>query len=212
MYAGVHTLPLDKNLFTGTIRTLMDKMDKNLWDHSVHVYKLCRCLYQYLPSHMQNRIDPVIMDYASLMHDVGKIRISEDILNKPDQLTAEEWEAMRMHPKMALNMLKPLPYYPEISKMVLYHHERMDGNGYYGISGDKLPLGARMIAVCDTYSAITMRRPYKAPKSYKEAMEIIASVAGTQLDEELVSIFLQIPKYKIEACSMYSSECIDIVV
>ncbi len=212
MYEGVYTLPLDKNIFTGSIRNLMDKMDSNLWDHSVHVYKLCRCLYHHLPPHLQKSIDPILMDYAALMHDVGKIRISADILNKPGKLTADEWETMRMHPKMALSMLRTLPYYQEIHKMVLYHHERMDGKGYYGITGDRLPLGARMIAVCDTYSAITMRRPYKAPGTYIDAMRIIRDVAGTQLDEELVRIFLQIPKYKIEACSIYSSECIDIVV
>ena len=83
---------------------------------------------------------------------------------------------------------------------ILYHHERIDGHGYYSCPGDKIPLPARIISIADTYSAITMRRSYKAPKTHEDALQIIKEVAGTQLDAELVKYFLTIPKERLIQC------------
>ena len=83
---------------------------------------------------------------------------------------------------------------------ILYHHERIDGNGYYKVKEEDIPIPARIIAIADTYSAITMRRSYKQPRTHEDAVKIISEVAGTQLDEDLVTIFLTIPREELEKC------------
>ena len=125
----------------------------------------------------------------------------ESILNKPGKLTDEEWSVMREHPRIALDILKHLSSFNEVRTWILYHHERVDGKGYFGIKGDELPVEAKIIAICDTYSAITMRRSYKPPISYEEAIGIMKSVSGTQLDSALLDIFLTIPKERLQSCA-----------
>lgn len=99
-----------------------------------------------------------------------------------------------------MKILQPLHTFDEIADWIMYHHERMDGKGYYGVKGEDIPLAARIIAVADTYSAITMRRSYKEPRTHEDAVRIIREVAGTQLDAELVEIFLTIPREELERC------------
>ena len=134
------------------------------------------------------------------MHDVGKLGIPESILNKPGPLDTEEWKIMKDHPRMSCKILEPLVSLHEILPWIEYHHERIDGKGYYGIKNEDIPLAAKIIAVADTYSAITMRRSYKPPRTYEEAVDIMRVVSGTQLDASLVEIFLKIPKKQLQAC------------
>lgn len=122
------------------------------------------------------------------------------ILNKPEPLAKEEWEIMKTHPKLSRQILDPLKSLREILPWIEYHHERIDGKGYYGIKEEDIPYPAKIIAVADTYSAITMRRSYKPPKTHEEAVEIMKEVAGTQLDKGLVDVFLKIPKEQLAAC------------
>ena len=82
----------------------------------------------------------------------------------------------------------------------MYHHEKVDGTGYYGKKAEEIPMVAKLLAICDTYSAITMRRSYKAPRSHEEAIAIIKDVRGSQLDPELVDIFITIPKEQLVNC------------
>ena len=179
---------------------VIDARDPNLNGHSRHVQELTMLFYRYLPSWMKNAINPVSLEYAALMHDVGKLGVPESILNKPDKLNEEEWDVMRDHPRVGVQILEPLHTFDHIADWILYHHERVDGKGYYKLQGDEIPLAARIIAIADTYSAITMRRSYKEPRTHEEAAQIIREVAGTQLDAELVDIFLTIPKEELEKC------------
>ncbi|MBR5091611.1 MAG: HD domain-containing protein [Ruminiclostridium sp.] len=179
----------------------VDARDPNLNGHSRHVQNLTMTLYKYMPQSMKQEINPVSLEYASLMHDVGKLGIPEAILNKPGKLTDEEWEVMRRHPKIGVEVLRPLRSFRRIMPWIEYHHERIDGKGYYKIPGNEIPLAARVIAIADTYSAITMRRSYKAPRTHEDAIQIIKEVAGTQLDAELVRIFCGIPKEELVACA-----------
>ena len=156
--------------------------------------------YSYLPNYMKKSISPVSLSYASLMHDVGKLGVPEVILNKPAKLTDEEWQIMKKHPDIGVKILKPLPAFEDISDWILYHHERMDGKGYYQVKMEDIPVAARIIAICDTYSAITMRRSYKEPRTHEDAIKIITEVAGTQLDKELVDCFLMISKEELQKC------------
>ena len=140
------------------------------------------------------------LEFAALMHDIGKLGIPEKILNKPAKLTEEEWEIMRNHPKLGSEILLPLESLKEILPWIREHHERIDGKGYYGVPGDEIPYPAKLIAVADTYSAITMRRSYKPPLSYEDAERIMKEAAGTQLDYDLVELLFSIPREKLEAC------------
>ena len=107
---------------------------------------------------------------------------------------------MRNHPKLSREILNPLKSLREILPWIEYHHERIDGRGYYSVKETDIPYPAKIIAVADTYSAITMRRSYKPPRSYEDAVKIMKDVAGTQLDKELVDVFMKIPKERLLAC------------
>ena len=179
---------------------VIDARDPNLNGHSRYVQALTMVFYRHLPWQMQRDINPVSLEYAALMHDVGKMGVPEAILNKPASLDDAEWAVIRSHPEVALRILKPLHTFDDVADWILYHHERIDGKGYYGLKGDDIPLPARIIAIADTYSAITMRRAYKPPRTHEEAVAIIRDVAGTQLDAQLVDIFLSIPKEELIGC------------
>ena len=179
---------------------VIDARDSNLNGHSLSVQNLTMLLYRHLPAGLRSTINPVSLEYAALMHDVGKLGVPEAILNKPGKLDDGEWAVMKQHPRTGVRILKPLHTFDDVSDWIEYHHERIDGKGYYGLKGDEIPLPARIIAIADTYSAIIMRRSYKAPRSHEDAVEIIRSVAGTQLDPDLVDIFLAIPREELEKC------------
>ncbi len=179
---------------------VIDARDPNLNGHSRHVQELTMLFYKYLPANIKKDINAVSLEYAALMHDVGKLGVPEAILNKPAKLTEEEWSVMRSHPKVGVKILSPLATFAPIANLILYHHERMDGKGYYQVKMEDIPVAARIIAICDTYSAITMRRSYKAPRTHEDAIKIITEVAGTQLDKELVDCFLSIPKEELQKC------------
>ena len=183
-----------------TLISVIDARDPNLNGHSRYVQNLSMLLYEYLPTSRKYEINKISLEYASLMHDVGKLGVPENILNKPAKLTDEEWEIMKTHPKIGVKILGALPSFEDVLPWIEYHHERTDGKGYYGIPGKEIPYPARLIAVADTYSAITMKRSYKDPRTHEEAIRIIKEVSGTQLDPELVNIFCRIPKYKLMDC------------
>lgn len=180
--------------------SVIDARDPNLNGHSRHVQEITMLFYRYLPNSLRKEINPVSLEYASLLHDVGKLGVPEAILNKPGKLTDEEWKIMYSHPETGIKILKPLKTFSRISDWILYHHERIDGKGYYKIPDEKIPLAARIIAIADTYSAITMRRSYKEPRTHADAMRIIQEVAGKQLDADLVKIFMTIPEEELKKC------------
>ena len=183
-----------------TLISVVDVRDPNLRGHSRYVQNVTVVLYDQLPPEKKKGINKVSLEYAALMHDVGKLGIPETILNKPGALNDEEWKVMRNHPRLSREILDPLQSLREILPWIEYHHERIDGKGYYGIKENEIPYAAKIIAVADTYSAITMRRSYKPPRTYEEAAEIMKKAAGTQLDRELVDVFLTIPRERLEAC------------
>ncbi len=183
-----------------TVIGLVDARDPNLRGHSRYVQNVTMAIYDQLPPEEQGKLHRVSLEFGALMHDVGKLGIPEQILNKPGTLTDEEWAVMRDHPRLSRQILEPLKSLREILPWVEYHHERIDGNGYYKVQEKDIPFAAKIIAVADTYAAITMRRSYKAPRTYEEAAGIMKDVAGIQLDRDIVDVFLKIPKEKLLAC------------
>lgn len=128
--------------------------------------------------------------YAALIHDIGKTIIPKEILNKPGRLTAEEYQQIQMHPiygAQALAQVKPLE---EITLAVRHHHERYDGGGYpSGLAGERIPLMARIITICDSYDAMTNDRPYRKACTHEEALKEITFGAGGQFDPNLIEPF-----------------------
>ena len=130
---------------------------------------------------------------AASLHDVGKAAVPDAILNKPGPLDDEEWVFMRRHPIIGERVLAAAPPLSHASRLVRSSHERMDGQGYPdGLAGEQIPLGARIIAVCDAYDAMTSNRPYRAPMSPEGAVSELRRCAATQFDPVVVDAFVAV--------------------
>ena len=129
-----------------------------------------------------------------LLHDIGKIGISDSILLKPGPLTPEEWTVMRTHPGLGRQLLERIPFLRDAVPVVYHHHERWDGTGYpEGLAGSAIPLAARIFAVADAFDALTVDRPYSTAVSMAAARERIREASGTHFDPEVVATFLALP-------------------
>ena len=131
-----------------------------------------------------------IVHEAGLLHDIGKIGVPEDILNKPSMLTSEEFEAMKHHVDNAVNIIRHLPSLDYVIPAVLSHHERYDGKGYPNrLVGDNIPFTGRILCIADAFDAMTTKRSYKSPIPVDRAVNLLRSESGKQFDPNLVSIF-----------------------
>jgi diguanylate cyclase (GGDEF)-like protein len=134
---------------------------------------------------------------AALLHDIGKVGVPSEILEKPGPLTPEEWQAVVQHPRIGQEIINRVADIKDAAAIILHHHERYSGHGYpYGLRGPDIPLGARIVAIADAYDAMVYDRPYKAAVSHDEAIREIRDHAGTQFDPDLVEIF----------CALYSAQ------
>ena len=141
-----------------------------------------------LPEH---EIDKIRI--AALLHDVGKVGIPQDILEKPSSLSPAEWRSVVQHPRIGQVILEQATMLRDAVPIILHHHERFGGAGYpYGLRGHEIPLGARIVAIADAYDAMIQDRPYKRKISHEAAIEELRAHAGTQFDPELVEIFCDI--------------------
>lgn len=129
---------------------------------------------------------------GAILHDIGKMAIPDQILFKPGPLTPEEWQIMRQHPILAVNLLKSISYLAPALDIPHYHHEKWDGSGYpVGLAGTHIPLPARLFAVVDVYDALTSNRPYRQAWSHEETVKYIYAQAGKHFDPEIVQVFLK---------------------
>jgi len=140
-----------------------------------------------------NRNDVLLIEQGAMLHDLGKIGISEKILLKKGKLTKEEFEKIKEHPKIGVDIIRPIQFLHGLVPLILYHHERWDGEGYlHGLKGEEIPIGARIIALADVYQALRVDRPYRKAFSEKKAIGVIRSGSGTQFDPHIVGVFLKI--------------------
>lgn len=128
-------------------------------------------------------------------HDVGKIGIPDAILLKEGKLDSAEWEVMKRHPELGTLLVGRIPFLRGAGDLIWSHHERFDGGGYpRGLSGEMIPLGARIFAVADAFDAMTTNRPYRPAMTFEESRHVIAEASGSQFDPAIVEAFLAIPK------------------
>ena len=180
-------------MFLGTLEALtasIDAKDRYTCGHSQRVGHLTCQLAQAigLPEHTVER-----MRIAGLVHDVGKIGVPESVLCNPGRLTEEEFAEIRKHPEIGYRILKDIPQLKDILPGVLYHHERWDGRGYpEGLKQDDIPLIGRLIALADSFDAMSSTRTYRSALGRTEVLEEIVACAGTQFDPALVPVFVKL--------------------
>ena len=151
-----------------------------------------------LATQLANAVDPALASddeftFGCLLHDVGKIGVPERILMKPGPLTADEWEVMRRHPQTGARVVRPLGLGQMVGDVVLYHHERWDGRGYPDkLAGEDIPRLARIVAIADTFDAMTSDRPYRKGLPAEAAFDEVRKQAGKQFDPQLAEAFQEI--------------------
>lgn len=180
-----------QNMYLGAIGSLaaaIEARDPYTVGHSARVTQYAVAIAEAM-SLPQAEIEEIRL--AGYLHDLGKIGVPDNILNKPGRLSAEEFLAIKMHPALSMKIIEPLPHLGNIVPIIYHHHEHYDGSGYMdGKVGEKIPLGARIITVADSFEAMTSDRPYRKALSRDEAMKELRRCAGSQFDPKIVSLFL----------------------
>lgn len=179
-----------RKLFLGAIEALVSALeakDKYTGGHSRRVTEIALALGNELGLSAQDMED---LRWGSLLHDIGKIAVDQLIQNKPDKLTREEYEHIMTHTHVGAEIVRPVVN-GKITEMIEHHHDHYDGSGLHQvIAGSDIPLGARILAVADTFDAMISDRPYRAAMSITEIVEEIKRCAGTQFDPVVVAAFL----------------------
>jgi diguanylate cyclase (GGDEF)-like protein/PAS domain S-box-containing protein len=175
-----------------TIMTLFETLNEKYEEEKLHsdrVSKYCKQMGEKL----NLTIDQIKeLEFAGLMHDIGKITIPDKILDKPCSLTDEEWVIMKKHTINGYNILRSADKYSKLAEYALTHHERWDGKGYpNGLRGEEIPLFSRIISIADTFEAMTADRPYRKALDSKVAIAELHRCAGSQFDAKLVEIFVK---------------------
>jgi len=173
-----------------TLISVINAKDKYTYGHVERVVIYSRLLADKLELNEKNKKELI---YGAYMHDIGKINIPKEILNKNMPLTSEEWEIMKQHSLNGVEIIKSVGSLKEIIPIILHHHERYDGNGYPGnLKGEDIPYLVRMLTVVDCFDAMTSSRPYNKRKTYKEAIEELKKCSGTQFDKGIADAFIKV--------------------
>ena len=179
------------------LATAMDLRDRRTGAHSEDVVVLAGMVGEML---QLDRAALLELEFAARLHDVGKIRVPDDVLNKPGPLDPGEREIMHCHAAWGSETLSGVPGLEVVATVVRFHHERWDGRGYPdGLTGACIPLASRVIAVCDAFSAMTCDRPYRQAMDPAEALDELRSGAGTQFDPAVVDAFCEAVSVKAPA-------------
>jgi two-component system cell cycle response regulator len=189
MYASKAGRSSASRQVTDALLQVVTEQDAYLDDHVERVADLAGALAQALgqPEHEVRRIR-----LAARLHDVGKTAIPAEILNKPGPLDEREWEFVRRHPLIGERIVMAAPALANTAELIRSSHERIDGHGYPdGLAGEKIPLGSRIIFVCDSFDAMTSDRRYRRPIGTDAALEELKRNAGTQFDATVVRVFCE---------------------
>ena len=183
-----------QDTFVSTVKALARALDAR--DHYTHSHSQNVSKYAVIMAKEMRLADKEIEEIknASELHDLGKIGVHDYILAKPGELTPQEWEEVKLHSLKSVEILQPLGFLEGVIDLIRQHHERYDGTGYPdGLKAEQIKLGARIMAVADTYDAMTSARPYREKAHTKqETIEEIKKHSGTQFDPKVVEVFLRI--------------------
>ncbi|MBE0671938.1 MAG: GAF domain-containing protein [Anaerolineales bacterium] len=168
----------------------LDARDRETEGHSLRVSSMAAKLGETLGyTHQQLKV----LERGSLLHDIGKIGISDTILHKPGPLTAEEWKIMKLHPDIGAKIVEGIPFLQDTIPLIRHHQERWDGTGYpSGLAGEDIPILARMFSIVDAFDALTSNRPYRTKISTEEALQYLNEQSGILFDPNIVPIFEQL--------------------
>lgn len=185
-------LSLEKKQMLISITSLVSALearDPYTRGHSESVSKIVSSIITYMGISPKQRERIAI---AARLHDIGKIGIKDKVLLKPGPLTKEEFEHIKQHPIIGVNIIKNIPNMDDIIPIIQFHHERFDGKGYpVGLGSKQIPLYANFVALADTYDSLTSNRPYRKKRPSSEALQIIEDNRGTQFNPECVDLFLK---------------------
>ena len=192
------------NFFTHTsdlLVTLLDGMDVHYSGHSRRVAALADMITRRLGMNDDERRH---IHFGALLHDIGKMRVSLDILGTSSTLTERQRSAVREHPRLGVEILRPIALWQEVLSIIHYHHERWDGGGYpFGISGEGIPLGARVVAVAEVFEAMLRGVPHPPGRTPEQALAEVEAKAGTQFDPRIARLF--VAEYRLKGDDVLGS-------
>lgn len=187
-----------ERLAAAVLETLLRAIDANDGETGGHVRRVARYALLLADAADMDESEQRNVERIALFHDVGKIdEALFDIIHETSDLTEQEREAVRTHPKRGADVLAPVAaFYPELADGVLSHHERWDGSGYpRGLQGESIPFAARIVTIADAFDAMTYTRRYQTARSAEEASDKLMAGRGTQFDPDLVDLFLSPPVF-----------------
>jgi putative nucleotidyltransferase with HDIG domain len=170
--------------------SLVEAKDPYMYDHSRKVNTYAMALAEAIglsPDQVAS------VSTAALLHEIGKIVIPDKVLNKKGKLNEEDWRAVKTHPNVGATIIRNIPHLAPCVNIILYHHERWDGGGYpEGLQGEQIPIEARILAIADSFAAMTSPRPYRPAVPLEEIIKQLKQGAGLQFDAKLVDAFVKI--------------------
>jgi putative nucleotidyltransferase with HDIG domain len=176
--------------FLISISKFVDRRVSKNGEHSAQVAKWASTTARELN---MSEEEVEIVYWASILHDIGKIGISDRVLRKKSVLSEEDWVLIKMHPTIGSNIVNSIDAYPTLGPTISAHQEKYDGTGYpKGLSGKNIPLGARILGIADAYQAMVEERYYRPARTHEEAVVELQKVRGTQFDPEVLDVFLNI--------------------
>ena len=179
-----------RRAYLGIVTTLIEAVEAKDRFNRGHSRRVAELAARFAKVLDLSRRDAELLETGAKLHDIGKIGIPEEILNKPGRLTKEEFDVIKAHPVIGEQIIRPLDFLADARPIVRHHHERWDGAGYPdGLLGPDIPRPAAILSICDAFDALTSDRPYRSGLSVKEARAILEQGAGTQWDPDLVQRF-----------------------
>jgi len=182
-----------------TVRALADAVEARDAYTGKHAERVAAYGIELARAHGLATAEEPEVELGFLLHDIGKVAISDAILHKPGELTASERDAMRRHPLIGDEIVGRIDFLGDARHVVRSHHERWDGAGYPdGLARERIPLTARVFAVADAFDALTSDRPYRAASTFEHARTVIAAAAGSHFDPDVARTFADVPDERLE--------------